>query len=265
MEFFPQLTTGTLAQYPLRKSIETRSVINACPDGSRVLLYDVSASGIRWEMSYQGLSGEETASLFSLFNAVEGRLDCFAWLDPAGNLLRHSEDFGAPAWTRDPLLQLTNGRLDPNGTTSATRLVNAAQIVQALSQQITGLGRFTYTFSIYSRGDEPVSAVVRAHTSSVQHEQSLSVDATWRRNEFVFRLGAPEEQVTFSVDIPPGASIELFGAQVEPQPSAGLYKRTNVRGGVHTNTRFDQDELLSTAVGPDDYAVTVRLFVTPNE
>jgi hypothetical protein len=70
------------------------------------------------------------------------------------------------------------------------------------------------------------------------------------------------ESVTFAITIAAGASVELFGAQVEPQLAPSDYKRTGGRGGVYSNARFASDELLITAQATDVYDSIVRIVST---
>ena len=55
------------------------------------------------------LSDEEAAALRAFFDAAEGTLNGFTFLDPAGNLLAWSDQLDNAAWQTDPLLSLTGG------------------------------------------------------------------------------------------------------------------------------------------------------------
>jgi hypothetical protein len=84
----------------------------------------------------------------------------------------------------------------------------------------------------------------------------------WTRNSFAAQLESTGELVTFSIELPPSGSIELFGVQAEPQPAPGAYRKTAGQGGVYPNARFDQDWLLMEATGPDAYGTSIRI-ITP--
>ena len=118
MLYFPQLTTGAVAQYPLRRSSATRSVVNRLVGGPDVKLYDAGAGRVTWHLTFTGLSSVEASSIEALFGAAEGRLHEFTWLDPTTNLLPWSEDFSASAWVKG-MLQLTPGQNGPFGNAAA--------------------------------------------------------------------------------------------------------------------------------------------------
>jgi len=63
MQVFPQLLSGSLAQYPLRKRQLSRTVINQTRDGRTIKLDDPDAAGIEWRLSYQALSDAELDTL----------------------------------------------------------------------------------------------------------------------------------------------------------------------------------------------------------
>src|SRR5258708_422791 len=107
MAVFPQLTTGAAALYPVTRVRKTRTVVNDLGDGRRVVYGDPNGGRQEWELRTAGLTGAEWNAIQGLFNVVEGRLGTFTFLDPAGNLLARSEEFGDPAWTNGPALQLT--------------------------------------------------------------------------------------------------------------------------------------------------------------
>src|SRR5579872_4150270 len=120
MLVFPQLTT-----YPLAKRSIQRTVVNALGDGTVDRFPDPDAAALAWELRMKGITLAEWNSVQALFSAASGRWLTFTFLDPAGNLLAQSENFGVSPWTNGALLQLTPGISDPFGTTRATRVINA--------------------------------------------------------------------------------------------------------------------------------------------
>ena len=131
MLVFPQLATGASALYPVTRRNVTRTVVNALGDGSTVVLGDPDAGMREWELRATGLTLNEWTAIDTLFQAVTGRFATFTFLDPFGNLLLRSEEFGDPAWDNSPLIQLTAGVSDPLGTTRATQVVNAGSAAGA--------------------------------------------------------------------------------------------------------------------------------------
>jgi hypothetical protein len=84
----------------------------------------------------------------------------------------------------------------------------------------------------------------------------------WQR---VFVHGNPGQATTavsFSVQLPPGASVDLFGMQAEGQLAPSDYKQTGMRGGVYSNARFASDQLTVTAQGTDVYDAVIRIVDT---
>jgi hypothetical protein len=58
--------------------------------------------------------------------------------------------------------------------------------------------------------------------------------------------------------------VEAFGAQVEAQPGAGLYKKTIDLGGVYSKTRFSSDSLSFVATAPNQNSCQIDLISTLN-
>ena len=265
MEFFPQLETGALVQYPLRKRIDTRTVLNRSLDGTQVKLFEGGATRLLWELHYSGLTAQEVELIESLFHSVEGRLGSFTWLDPTGNLLASSEEFDAPSWISGPLVSHVGGGADPLGGTAAYRITNAAQISQDIEQSIAASGRFSYCFSIWARSDSLMPLTLSARTSSTTSSIARTATAGWSRITFSVHLDVPEEQITFAISLPAGGAADLFGAQVDAQPEPSPYKRTAAAGAVYTAARFDQDALSVQADGRDSHRTSLQIVTTTQE
>src|SRR5260370_28472279 len=88
--YFPQLSTGCIAQLPLQKSLEYRTVTNALPSGKVLRATDSSARRVRWSLNFRGLTDAEWKQLLGLFAQVVSRLRNSVFLDPASNLLQWS-------------------------------------------------------------------------------------------------------------------------------------------------------------------------------
>jgi hypothetical protein len=78
------------------------------------------------------------------------------------------------------------------------------------------------------------------------------------------RLSVQQDGLGFGLQLPPGAQVDAFGAQVEAQPAAGQYKKTIDLGGVYPSTRFSSDLLLITATAPDQNACQIELVTRSN-
>ncbi len=57
--------------------------------------------------------------------------------------------------------------------------------------------------------------------------------------------------MTFGAQLGAGASVDLFGMQVEAQLAASDYKMTGAAGGVYSKARFASDQITVTAQGTD--------------
>jgi hypothetical protein len=115
MLYYPQLTTGSIAQFPVTRSVNMRTVANQLPSGFTIRMADTGAQKVQWRLVYSDLTDGERSSLESLFEASQGQLNTFTFLDPTDNLLMWSEDWTQAVWTPDPLLQVASGVEDPLG------------------------------------------------------------------------------------------------------------------------------------------------------
>ena len=116
---FPQLLTGASALYPVTLKLIQRTVVNVLGDGSTVVFADPDAAATGWELHASGMTLAEWTAVEALFIETSGMWQTFTFLDPTGNLLEQSENFGAGAWTNGALIELTTGVGDPLGTTRA--------------------------------------------------------------------------------------------------------------------------------------------------
>ncbi len=155
MLHYPQLTSGSVCQFPVKRRTTLRTVSNELPSGDNIRMSDPGAARVRWQLQYLGLTDGERSSIEQLFEAAEGRLTTFTFLDPTDNLLMWSEDYTKPVWTVDPLLQVTGGIADPFGGSGAMQLTNTAQAPQSATQSIGAASWFQYCLSVYLRCDSP--------------------------------------------------------------------------------------------------------------
>jgi hypothetical protein len=242
---FPQISTGTIAQLPIRKTLHRRAVTNLMPGGATIKAADPDAYQVEWELRYRGLTDSERTAIEAFFQGARCRLRSFVFLDPTANLLRWSGDPTNAAWSRDGLLNVT-------GTDGVYRMINAAQTVQGFEQMVDCPEEFHYVFSAWARADAPMAITMRIGAVSSE----VAVSSEWRR---LTCTGSPQSQVVCRVDLPGGAVVEMRDFQLEAQPMPSEYRRTAQRGGVYPATRLAVDKLVFTANGIDDHAVTLRL------
>ena len=146
--YFPQLASGAMAQYPVRKSRVTRSLKNSLPDGTMLVAADPGSQRLYWQLSYVDLSLAEIAALQNLFDSCSGRVKAFTFIDPTGNMLASSTDFTAPAWAASSALEITPGMADSQGGTSAFTIVNNSGNAAEVTQTLGVPARYQYCFSI---------------------------------------------------------------------------------------------------------------------
>jgi len=62
MLVYPQLGTGAISQYPIKKTRRVRTVINEAADGSTVRLADPAEETTEWQLDYAEIGDEEAAA-----------------------------------------------------------------------------------------------------------------------------------------------------------------------------------------------------------
>src|SRR5690349_1701771 len=122
--YFPQLVSGAIAQYPIRKIKSARTVKNVLSDGSMILYPDLDAGLLLWQLSYVNLSGEDLEAIQAHFNNFIGRFHAFTFIDPTDNMLLSSSDLTALVWQTSSLIEITPGARDPDGGFSAFTVTN---------------------------------------------------------------------------------------------------------------------------------------------
>jgi hypothetical protein len=255
MLVYPQLGTGALSQFPIRKERRTRTVINPAADGRVIKLADPAAVTTAWQLEYAELTDFEAGALEAFFSAVEGTLNRFTFLDPAGNLLAWSGQLDEAVWDRGPMLSLASGAPDPAGGALAWRLTNTGAGPQAITQTLASPGDYVYCFSVFARAQ--ANTGVTALVGNGRKAQSATTG--WNRIRFTGTGGAGAESVQFGLEIPAGATVDMYGPQAEPQAGASVY-RASTLGGVCTGARLRDDELAITSTGVNRHSCTVNII-----
>lgn len=260
MLFYPQLTTGAVSQYPITRHSLRRTIVNTMDDGSSIRMADVGAAATRWDLTHTMLNLDEVNSLERLFASTFGRWGSFTFLDPTDSLVSWSEDLTQSCWSVDPLLGQQPGLPDALGGTAATRLTNGAQIDQSLSQRLAAPASYEYCFSLYAKSEQATSLTLFASDGAPSESlTSCRIGNNWSRLSYSISLATSSAQVEVGLRLAAGASAWVFGIQLEPQLSAGGYKKTRDRAGVYPNTRFDMDSIQVTATAPNQFSCQVRL------
>jgi hypothetical protein len=255
MLVYPQLATGALSQFPLVKRRQVRTAVNRAADGTSVKLADPAGATMEWQLAYSNLSDSEATALQGFFAAVEGSLNGFTFLDPAGNLMAWSEDLGNAVWIRAPFLTLSGGVSDAAGGQNGWYVANSGSGPQDLTQTLNAPGGYLYCFSAYVRSAQPATVTMMAGTARRQ----FGVNANWSRISFGASGDLTAAAITFGIELPAGAAIDLFGPQVEAQASASRYKMSTT-GGVYEGARFRDDSLMLTTTDAGRHSVTVNIL-----
>ncbi len=246
MSWFPQIGTGSIAQFPLTRSRKWRAITNDLESGEQIMLPDATASQVEWRLSFQDLTDTEANALSALFTASQGSYDAFTFIDPLANLPGWSEDFTQPNWQAG-LLQTSSGVGDPLGTERASSIANTSPGSESLQQSLGVPGDYVACFSVYLRSDAP--GTVTLQRDSVQ--TTIAVGPAWKR-EFVSGTGVSgATQSNFSILLAAGQTIDVWAPQVEAQPCPSAYKQTGAAEGIYEETYFESYGLTvtSTSVG----------------
>jgi hypothetical protein len=250
MFYFPQLSSGATGQFPITRQRSARTVVNQSWQGYQVKLADPGAAITDWHLSFAEMSDQELAALEALFQAVEGRLTPFTFLDPADNLLAWSEQQSQAVWQAGPLLTLTGGVTDPMGGTAAYQVSNPTAATLTLQQSINAPASLDYCLSVYARSDQSTQVwLVRGSATEAQ-----AIGPVWTRLTSAGQLQDTADSISFGIALDPGATVDIFGIQAEAQTAASLYKQTAETGGVYPNARFRDDALTITTVGPSRHS-----------
>jgi hypothetical protein len=259
MAFFPQLSTGAIAQLPYGRKRLRRTIMSEKRGWAQVKMADPQAAFVEWNLPFVHLNEEETTTLLRLHGSSEGCLKSFVFLDPAANLLKWSEDFARLEWTKDPLLQLTGGIPDPYGRPRATLVTNTAVVPQWLEQTIEAPANYTFCFSMYLRAAQAGTARLRRRSAGEEQFTTVPVNPEWRRVSCLGNLTAAQPPVRFGLEVPPAAAIEIFGAQVDAQLEPAAYRRTAAQSGVYTEARFGDGGFVFTMEGPGRWGLELRV------
>lgn len=241
-----------------------RTVANQLASGFTIRMADTGAQKVQWQLRYSDLTDGERSAIEGLFEAAGGQLNTFTFLDPTDNLLLWSEDWTQAVWTADPLLQVAGGVADPFGGNAGIQLTNTAQTTQQIVQTTGGPSSFVYCYSVYVRSAVPASIQLVAAATGQTVFTAVTTSASWTRVIASGSLSVRQDGIGFGVQLPSGAQVDVFGAQVEAQPGAGLYKKTIDLGGVYASTRFSSDLLSVTATAPNQNSCQISLISSLN-
>jgi hypothetical protein len=189
------------------------------------------------------------------FTEMEGSLNNFMFLDPAANLLAWSEDLTNAVWEAAPFLTPSGGVTDPLGGTGAWQLANTGEGAQTLAQTLNTPTSYTYSFSVYAFSSQPSTIQLQLGNNSTQ----AVLNSRWNRIQISGIGEAAANSVEIAIELPAGATVSVFGPQVEAQPAPSAYKIATT-GGVYANARFRDDALTITSTDVNRHSATVNIF-----
>jgi hypothetical protein len=255
MSFYPQLGNGAITQFPFSRTRKWRGITNQLEGGELITLPDSAGGEINWTLKYEDLSNTEVQTIAGLFASSQGQFGSFTFIDPMANLLGWSEDLTRSGWQTGPLA-LTSAVADPLGTGRASALANGSPGTLQLSQTLGISGDYIACFSAYIR-----AAGAGAITMQRDGIQSVAaVGPQWRRVVVSGAGIAGSGQSTFSLAIPAGLTVQVFGLQVEAQPWPSVYHATGAASGIYEDTYFADDELTITSTAPGLSRASIQLI-----
>jgi hypothetical protein len=175
-------------------------------------------------------------------------------------LLAWSEKFTEAVWVKSGVT-VTEGISDPAGGTAASQLAGAGTVSQTLEIPAW----FRYAASVWARTTAMGAKLELSDGAGLESAVTFSGDGAWRRYALSAAWAATSESVVCRVVAPGGAAVDIYGAQLEGQPTASYYKKTLERGGVHPGARFASDTLGDRATGPGQHSGVIRITWTPSQ
>src|SRR6185312_1111793 len=257
--YFPQLSSGALAQYPIKKARLFRTIKNVLPDGSLFLAEDPGYSRWQWNLSYSALSPSDVQAIQAHFSACKGPLHAFTFVDPTDNMLPWSSDLSNSHWQASPLIHLQAGAADPLGGANGFVLTNTAENSEEFTQTLAVPANFTYCLSMYiARSSQATVGLIRRGSESTQ-PLTVNIGPTWTRAVSAGQLIDSGSELTVGVSLSAGQQISIFGPQLEAQPAPSEYRSTAQISGVHPNSHWTVGQLSIEATAPDLYSTAFTI------
>lgn len=256
---FPQLSTGALAQFPIRKSSSLHTVTNVLEDGTVLAYADPNSGYLRWDLSYAELNPVEVAALQSLFDSCSGRLAPFTFIDPTGNMFGFSMNLTAAAWQTAGLIAIQPGVSDPLGGLAAFELTNTGQVPVDFVQTINAPAAFKYCCSAYVRGASAASTTLVRKSPSETVLDQLGFGMAWTRITSSAQLTKNADSFVAGFRLSPGQQLALFGLQLEPQLVPSRYRATAAQGGVYPNAHWSSDQIAFVETAPSVYSTNATV------
>ena len=220
---------------------------------------DDAARKTNWSWDYTGVTLNEATALQDFFQACDGPLRPFTFMDPTGNLLSNSSDFRASEWHVPTPATISGASLSPLPGAAAWMVTNDGQSVQELTQLLSIRCNYDYCFSLYVRSATPQSVTLFRRSSVSEQITLFETGPEWKR---LWRSGNLQDQSTglsVGVKLSPGQQLSMSAAQLEAQPGVSPYRRGQQTGDLYVNAHWAFDELNVRYLGPNSCAVSVSI------
>lgn len=257
--FYPQLASGAVAQYPLRKIRTARTVKNILMDGSMILFSDPDGARLIWELEYVNLSDSDIQALQNHFNVCAGPFHGFTFIDPTDNMLVSSSDLTTSSWVTPGLIQVVAGIADPTGGNDAFSLTNAGQSNQEITQTLNVPSGYQYCFSIFVSASNETAVTLIRRGGTTQDEISAATGPNWSRVVSSGQLNDSAVGFTIGLTLAPGQQVQVFAPQLEAQIAPSRYRPTLTTGGVYSNAHWAIEQLNITALAPSVYSTVLSI------
>jgi hypothetical protein len=261
--FFPQLSSGAVAQYPIKKGLFARTIKNVLADGSMIAFADAAGARLVWQMLYTDLSTVDIQALQNHFSACVGPYHAFTFIGPTDNMLAYSEDLTALIWQVPGLISLSAGQADPNGGMAGFTVVNAGQANQTITQTLNVPANYQYCFSLYAAANQPSDLTLLRKGLSDEQTTVALIGPSWTRVISSGQLNDPGTSFTVGVDLAAGQQVQLYGFQLEAQVAPSRYRATPQTGGVYPNAHWGADELMISAEAPNLFSTYFTIETAP--
>lgn len=255
MALFPQLNArGLIVQRPYTRSFSALTTSEEQSSGRRYARSWRANPLATYTCTYSSLTDAEYGVLSAFFDARKGRYEAFAWIDPAGNLARYSEDFAQSAWVKSGVT-VGAAVADPFGGTRATSVTGASGAAyMQIDLEPTAINGRVLCASAWLRSASGGNTVsVGFLDGSNFYREVVLAAGVWTRVEYTRTI---TDAGTVSMLIGIGAGVvQVFGAQVAATPGAGAYARSPAQYGYRPNCRFGADTISAKINGPNSNAV----------
>ena len=257
--YYPQLLSGALAQYPIRKTRLVRTIKNVLQDASMILFSDAGGERLIWQLSYRDLSEVDSDRLQAHFNACSGPFHSFTFIDPTDNMLISSSDLTAAVWQTSSLITIASNATDPQGGSDGFLLTNTGESNQEISQTLDVPADYQYCFSAYVLSAERSGLTLVRRGASVEESTIVPIGPSWTRAVSSGQLNDGGTSFSVAISLAAGQQVTVYGVQLEAQIAPSGYRPTAQVGAIYSNAHWAVDQLIVTAEAPNLFSTAFSI------